>query len=53
MVEGSRGAVTPTHIPTRKPVEESLKLQGRFRHLYEPTRQEESIRHIQERVDAY
>jgi pyruvate ferredoxin oxidoreductase beta subunit len=53
MVEGGRGAVTPTHIPKRKPVEESLKLQGRFRHLFEPNRQDESIRHIQERVDAY
>jgi pyruvate ferredoxin oxidoreductase beta subunit len=53
MVEGGRGAVTPTHILTRKPVEEYLKLQGRFRHLFEPTRQDEAIRHIQERVDAY
>jgi len=52
MVEGGRGAVTHTYIPARKPVETYLKLQGRFRHLFEPTRQDEAIRHIQERVDA-
>ena len=53
MVEGGRGAVTPTYISKRKPVEEYLKLRGRFRHLFEANRQDESIRHIQERVDAY
>ena len=52
MVEGGRGVVTHTYIPARKPVEMYLKLQGRFRHLFEPTRQDEAIRHIQERVDA-
>jgi pyruvate/2-oxoacid:ferredoxin oxidoreductase beta subunit len=50
---GGLGSVTPTHIPKRKPVEEYLKLRGRFRHLFEPNRQDEAIRHIQERVDAY
>ena len=50
----SRGeAVTPTHILTHKPVEGYLKLRGQFRHLFEANRQDESIRHIQERVDAY
>lgn len=53
MVKGERGEVTHTYIPKRKPVEEYLKLLGRFRHLFEPTRQDEAIRHIQERVDAY
>ncbi len=47
------GGVTHTYIPKRKPVEEYLKLQGRFRHLFEPTKQEAAIHHIQERVDAY
>ncbi|ALA60332.1 hypothetical protein [Nitrospira moscoviensis] len=47
------GEVTHTYVLKRKPVEEYLKLQGRFRHLFEPARQEEAIRHIQERVDAY
>ena len=51
--EAINGEVTHTHIPKRKPVEEYLKLQGRFRHLFEPTRQDEAIRHIQQRVDEY
>jgi pyruvate ferredoxin oxidoreductase beta subunit len=53
MVKGESGEVTHTYIPKRKPVEEYLKLLGRFRHLFEPTRQDEAIRHIQEWVDAY
>lgn len=51
--EAIYGEVTHTYIPKRRPVEDYLKLQGRFRHLFEPVRQEEAIRHIQERVDAY
>jgi pyruvate ferredoxin oxidoreductase beta subunit len=51
--EAINGVVTYTYIPKRKPVEAYLKLQGRFRHLFEPTVQTEAIRHIQERVDAY
>jgi pyruvate ferredoxin oxidoreductase beta subunit len=51
--EAIDGEVTHTYVPKRKPVEEYLKLQGRFRHLFEPTRQEDAIRHIQERVDVY
>jgi len=51
--EAINGEVTHSYVPKRKPVEEYLKLQGRFRHLFEPTRQDEAIRHIQDRVDAY
>jgi pyruvate ferredoxin oxidoreductase beta subunit len=51
--EAINGAVTHTYVPKRKPVEEYLKLQGRFRHLFEPTVQTEAIAHIQGRVDAY
>ena len=51
--EAVNGEVVHTYIPERRPVEEYLKLQGRFRHLFEPVKQEEAIRHIQERVDAY
>jgi len=45
-------------VHTRKPhpllpVEEYLKLQGRFRHLFEPERNETLIREIQDRVDRY
>ena len=51
--EAINGEVTHTYIPKRKPVEEYLKLQGRFRHLFEPTVQTEAIAHIQGRVNAY
>ena len=48
------GAVTHTRIPrNRPPVEEYLKLQGRFAHLFEPARNEEMIADIQSRVDHY
>lgn len=45
-------------IHTRKPhpllpVEEYLKLQGRFRHLFKPERNETLIQEIQDRVDRY
>lgn len=51
--EAIYGEVMHTYIPKRRPVEDYLRLQGRFRHLFEPTRQEEAIRHIQDRVTAY
>jgi pyruvate ferredoxin oxidoreductase beta subunit len=48
------GKVAHTKIPKqRKPVEEYLKLQGRFRHLFEPRRNDELINDIQARVDDY
>lgn len=48
------GKVMHTKIPReRTPVEEYLKLQGRFRHLFEPERNEELLNIIQARVDAY
>lgn len=51
--EAIDGQVVHTYVPKRRPVEEYLRLQGRFRHLFEPTRQEEAIRHIQDRVTEY
>jgi pyruvate ferredoxin oxidoreductase beta subunit len=45
-----------THTRTAHPrvaVEEYLKLQGRFAHLFEPRRDEETLAEIQSRVDAY
>jgi len=52
--ESVYGAVNHTVIPRRfKPVEEYLKEQGRFAHLFKPERQEETLRKIQERVDEY
>ena len=48
------GKVTHTKIPReRQPVEDYLKLQGRFAHLFEPERQEALITDIQARVDDY
>ena len=48
------GQVVHTKITReRKPVEEYLKLQGRYKHLFEPQRNDELIAEIQARVDHY
>ncbi len=48
------GRVTHTRIPNpRLPVEEYLKTQGRFAHLFRPARNEEVLKEIQQRLDAY
>ena len=48
------GEVAHTYAPRRfKPVEEYLSRQGRFRHLFEPKRDEETIAHIQAMVNEY
>jgi len=48
------GKVRHTKVPrSRLPVEEYLKRQGRFRHLFEPDRNEGLISEIQAGVDAY
>jgi pyruvate ferredoxin oxidoreductase beta subunit len=48
------GRVVHTRTPhQRAPVEAYLKLQGRFRHLFEPERRDDLIDEIQARVDAY
>ncbi len=48
------GQVVHTKVPReRKPVEEYLKLQGRYKHLFEPQRNDELIAEIQTRVDRY
>ncbi|MGD1991502.1 MAG: thiamine pyrophosphate-dependent enzyme [Chromatiales bacterium] len=53
--EYENGKVTHTKKPGKKrpPVEEYLKLQGRYRHLFEPERDEQLLAEIQARVDAY
>jgi pyruvate ferredoxin oxidoreductase beta subunit len=46
----------PVHtvVPARRrPVEEYLRGQGRFRHLFEPVRNDAAIAHIQAGVDRY
>ena len=48
------GQVIHTKIPReRKPVEEYLKLQGRYKHLFEPESNVELINEIQNKVDDY
>jgi pyruvate ferredoxin oxidoreductase beta subunit len=52
--EAVDGVVTHTYVPRRhRPVEEYLQGQGRYRHLFEPTRNEVAVRQIQEQVDRY
>jgi pyruvate ferredoxin oxidoreductase beta subunit len=48
------GRVAHTCVPRKRTqVEEYLKLQGRFSHLFRPERKEEIIRGIQSEVDSY
>lgn len=48
------GEVIHTKVPRqRPPVEEYLKLQGRFTHLFEPQRNDALITEIQNKVDQY
>lgn len=48
------GKVMHSKVPhERLPVEEYLKLQGRFKHLFSPVRNDEMIAEIQQRVDDY
>lgn len=48
------GRVTHTVIPRKRPpVEEYLRMQGRFLHLFKPERNEALIREIQAEVDSY
>jgi pyruvate ferredoxin oxidoreductase beta subunit len=55
--EYENGRVTHTKIPQpagrRPPVEEYLKLQGRFARLFQPERNEKALSRIQARVDRY
>ena len=48
------GEVVHTKVPTKRlPVEEYLKRQGRFSHLFQPQRNETLLKEIQARVDGY
>jgi pyruvate ferredoxin oxidoreductase beta subunit len=52
--EYENGKVAHTKVPReRLPVEEYLKKQGRFAHLFQPKRNEAQIAQIQAHVDAY
>jgi pyruvate ferredoxin oxidoreductase beta subunit len=49
-----QGRVRHTYIPDRRrPVEEYLRTQRRFQHLFSPRRQEEALHEIQTAIDAY
>ena len=48
------GEVIHTKVPRQRvPVEEYLKLQGRFTHLFEPLRNEALIAEIQDKINRY
>jgi len=48
------GQIIHTKVPTQRvPVEEYLKLQGRFNHLFEPQRNDALITEIQNKIDLY
>lgn len=48
------GKVSHTKIPRKRlPVEEYMKLQGRYAHLFTPERNEAVLHGIQERIDEY
>ncbi|MEN8264618.1 MAG: thiamine pyrophosphate-dependent enzyme [Nitrospirota bacterium] len=48
------GRIVHTRIPHPKlPVEEYLKIQGRFKHLFHPQRNDTLLKEIQAKVDAY
>lgn len=52
--EAIRGEVRHTFVPDRRrPLEEYLRTQQRFRHLFEPVRQEEILCRMQVEVDRY
>ena len=52
--EYENGTVAHTRIPRERPaVEEYLKTQGRFSHLFRPQRNEALLTEIQQRVDRY
>ncbi len=52
--EYENGKITHTKKPAKRPpVEKYLKLQGRFKHLFEPKRDEKLLAEIQARIDAY
>ncbi len=52
VIEAEHGEVTNvSKIRHRVPVEEYLKLQGRYAHLFEPVRREEELARLQARAD--
>ncbi len=50
IIEGHHTVNKPKAVSELKPIEEYLQLQGRFRHLFKPQRNDEAIAQIQARV---
>lgn len=50
IIDGKHKVNMPRDLGKLKPVEEYLKVQGRFRHLFKPKRNEEELKHIQDEV---
>lgn len=50
IINGKHKVNMPRDVNTLKPVEEYLKMQGRFAHLFKPEKKEKEISLIQERV---
>jgi pyruvate ferredoxin oxidoreductase beta subunit len=50
IINGKHKVTMPRDVNTLKPVEDYLKLQGRFAHLFKPERKEQELALIQERV---
>ena len=51
VIDGKHVLNMPQDVDNLKPVEEYLKLQGRFRHLFRPEKNEQVLNQIQEGVD--
>jgi pyruvate ferredoxin oxidoreductase beta subunit len=52
IVDGKHHVSRPTDITKLKPIEEYLKAQGRYGHLFKPVKREQELGMIQERVKA-
>lgn len=50
IIDGKHVLNMPADPANLKPVEDYLKLQGRFRHLFKPERNDEAIAHIEEGI---
>lgn len=52
IIDGKHVVNQPRDISKLKPVEEYMKIQGRYAHLFKPTKREAEIKQIQDRVTS-